>query len=93
MLKNGIRVYSYPGMTHVKAAVYDGWACLGSANFDKLSLQVNQEINLGTSNPEAVQLLLDSVFIPDFKASTELHESIPMKWNHRIAELIVDEML
>jgi cardiolipin synthase len=93
MLKNGIRVYSYPGMTHVKAAVYDGWACLGSANFDKLSLQVNQEINLGTSYPEAVQQLLDSVFIPDFKASTELHESIPMKWNHRIAELIVDEML
>jgi len=93
MLRNGIRVYSYPGMTHVKAAVYDGWACLGSANFDKLSLQVNQEINLGTSNPEAVQQLLERVFIPDFKAATELHESIPMKWNHRFAELIVDELL
>ena len=93
MLKNGIRVYSYPGMTHVKAAVYDGWACLGSANFDKLSLHVNQEINLGTSNSEAVQQLLKRVFIPDFEKSTELHESIPMKWNHRIAELIVDQML
>ena len=80
-------------MTHVKAAVYDGWACLGSANFDKLSLQVNQEINLGTSHPEAVQQLLERVFIPDFNAATELHESIPLKWNHRFAELIVDEML
>ncbi len=93
MLKNGIRVYSYPGMTHVKAAVYDGWACLGSANFDKLSLQVNQEINLGTSHPEAVQQLLDRVFMPDFKISTELHEPIPTRWKHRIAELIADEIL
>ena len=93
MLKNGIRVYSYPGMTHVKAAVFDGWASLGSANFDKLSLQVNEEINLGTSQPEVVQQLLDRVFIADFKTSRELHESIPLKWNHRIAELIADEAL
>ncbi|NIO40365.1 MAG: cardiolipin synthase B, partial [Burkholderiales bacterium] len=69
MLRNGIRVYVYPGMTHVKAAVYDGWACLGSANFDKLSLQINQEVNLGTSHPEAVEDLLESVFYPDFAKS------------------------
>ena len=93
MLRNGIRVYSYPGMTHVKAAVYDGWACLGSANFDKLSLQVNKEMNLGTSHPEAVNRLLNRVFIPDFAASTELHDSIPVGWSHRIAEFISDEAL
>jgi len=93
MLRNGIRVYAYPGMTHVKAAVYDGWACLGSANFDKLSLQVNKEMNLGTSHPEAVDRLLNRVFIPDFDASTELHEFIPVRWTHRIAEFVSDEML
>ena len=93
MLKHGIRVYSYPGMTHLKAAVYDGWACLGSANFDKMSLQINQEINLGISDPETVQRLLDRVFIPDFAASTELFELIPMRWTHRLAELIADEAL
>jgi len=92
MLSNGIRVYSYPGMTHVKAAVFDGWACLGSANFDKLSLQVNKEINLGTSHPEAVQQLLERVFLPDFAASDELHDSIPVGWSHRVAEFISDEM-
>jgi cardiolipin synthase len=43
MLKNGIRVYQYPLISHIKAAIYDGWACLGSANFDALSLtQVRQ---------------------------------------------------
>jgi cardiolipin synthase len=93
MLKNGIRVYSYPGMTHLKAALYDGWACLGSANFDKMSLQINQEINLGISHPETVQKLIDRVFIPDFAASTELHEPIPLRWTHRFAELIADEIL
>ena len=30
MLEHGIRVYLYPGMSHIKAAVFDGWACLGS---------------------------------------------------------------
>ncbi len=93
MLENGIRVYSYPGMTHLKAAVYDGWACLGSANFDKLSLHINQEINFGTSHPETVQKLLDRVFIPDFAMSAELDTPIPLRWTHRIAEIIADEIL
>ena len=93
MLKNGIRVYSYPGMTHLKAAVYDGWASLGSANFDKISLHINQEINIGTSHPETVQRLLDRVFIPDFEMSTELKNPVPLRWTHRIAELIADEIL
>lgn len=93
MLEHGIRVYVYPGMTHVKAAVYDGWACLGSANFDKLSLQINHEINLGTSHPEAVQDLLESVFFPDFARSTELLESIELMNRHHLAEFLADELL
>ena len=32
-VRNGVRVYAYRGMTHVKAAIYDGWSCVGSANF------------------------------------------------------------
>ena len=30
------------------AAIFDGWACVGSANFDKLSFEVNREVNLAT---------------------------------------------
>ena len=92
MLKHGIRVYRYPGMTHVKAAVYDGWACLGSANFDKLSLQINREINLGFSDPATVQRLVERVFVHDFRVAEEIRQAPALEARHRFAELIVDEL-
>ena len=92
MLRNGIRVFRYPGMSHLKAAVYDGWACVGSANFDKLSLQVNKELNLATSHPETVDELLLRVFAVDFARSEELHAPLPVKWVNRMAEFASDEL-
>jgi phosphatidylserine/phosphatidylglycerophosphate/cardiolipin synthase-like enzyme len=92
MLEYGIRVYNYPGMTHVKAAVYDGWACLGSANFDKLSLQINQEINIGFSDPDTVERLVHRVFQPDFAAAIELREPLRLAARHHLAEMIADEL-
>jgi cardiolipin synthase len=92
MLANGIRVFVYPGMSHVKAAVYDGWACMGSANFDKLSFRVNKEINLATSHQEAVDELLDQVFLKDMKKSVELTESFPEKWHDHLVELLADQL-
>jgi len=90
MLAHGIRVYIYPGFTHAKAAVYDGWACVGSANFDRLSLKINREINLATSEPTAVQELLDELFLPDFANSTELTEPFPQAWADRLIEIVGD---
>lgn len=92
LLRHGIRVFVYPGMSHVKAAVYDGWACLGSANFDKLSLQLNKETNVATSDPAAVQGLLDRVFLPDFDRALELREPLPASWLDRLKELIADHL-
>lgn len=92
LLKYGVRVFTYPGMSHVKAAVYDGWACLGSANFDKLSFRVNKEMNLGSSDPGFVQNLLDSVFAPDFEAAVELTQPLPAGWNNTIASIIASQL-
>ncbi|MDX2453929.1 phosphatidylserine/phosphatidylglycerophosphate/cardiolipin synthase family protein [Desulfosarcina sp.] len=92
LLKYGVRVFTYPGMSHVKAAVYDGWACLGSANFDKLSFRVNKEMNLGSSDPDFVQNLLDSVFAPDFEAAVELTQPLPAGWNNTIASIIASQL-
>jgi cardiolipin synthase len=48
--RHGVRVYFYPGMSHVKALLVDGWVCFGSANFDALSLRLNREGNLASSD-------------------------------------------
>jgi cardiolipin synthase len=92
MLRNGIRVYIYPGMSHLKAAVYDGWACLGSANFDNLSLRVNREMNLATAHPPAVDALLAQVFHPDFEVAVELTGPLPNNWLHYLSELLADPL-
>jgi len=92
MLANGIRVYIYPGMSHVKGAVYDGWACLGSANFDNLSLLVNRELNLATSEPEAVAAFTQRLFIDDFARSVELTTPFPSHWSDFLTELLADRL-
>lgn len=93
LLQHGIRVFEYPGMSHIKAAVYDGWASVGSANFDKLSLKVNKELNLATSDPDTVNALLDQVFIPDLMMSREINEPVEITVATRFAEILVDELL
>jgi cardiolipin synthase len=91
-LNNGIRVYSYPGMSHVKAAIYDGWACVGSANFDKLSLRINQETDLATSDPRFVNQLRHELFEVDFRRAREWTEARPVKWTDYISEFIADQL-
>jgi cardiolipin synthase len=93
MLENGIRVYLYPGMSHIKAAIFDGWACVGSANFDKLSLEINKELNLGTSQPEVVTELLEKVFLPDMAMSEEISKKFEVTITTRLMEVAVDELL
>jgi phosphatidylserine/phosphatidylglycerophosphate/cardiolipin synthase-like enzyme len=90
MLEHGIRVYLYPGFTHAKAAIFDGWASVGSANLDRLSLKINRELNVTTSEPEAVQALLDTLFEPDFERSRELTEPLPERWSDHVIEIFGD---
>ena len=92
MLDNGIRVYLYPGESHIKGAVYDGWICLGSANFDQLSLRMNKELNIATSDPAAVQGFVDKVIQPDFDKAIELTGPLPEKWSDFLLEIIADHL-
>ena len=90
MFENGIRVFVFPGFSHVKAAVIDGWVCLGSANYDRLSLRLNRELNIASSAPEVAEQLMEKLFRPDFKTSVELTEQIPPRWADYLVELIGD---
>jgi cardiolipin synthase len=92
LVRRGVRVYVYPGMTHVKAAVYDGWACVGSANFDKLSLRVNQETDLGTSDPGFVGRLCRELFETDFARSREMTGPPPVGWDTYIAAFVATQL-
>ena len=93
MLENGIRVFLYPGMSHVKAAVFDGWACFGSANWDKLSFRVNKELNLATSHKPVVDELIERLFEVDFSQSVELTEPFPARWSDHLVEIVADYLL
>lgn len=92
LLRNGVRVYAYPGMTHVKAAIYDGWACFGSANMDKLSLFINRELDLATSDPAAIARLRERLFEADFARSREVTEAQPLGWNVYLSDFIARQL-
>ena len=92
MHRAGIRVYIFPGFTHAKAAIFDGWVCVGSANFDRLSLRINREINLASSDPAVAGELLDELFLPDFARSAEMKEPFPQQWADHLIELVGDYM-
>ena len=90
--RNGVRVYFYKGMTHVKAALYDGWAVVGSANFDKMSLFVNQEMSLGVSDPAFVAELEERLFEKDFAYSEEMTKERDVAWTGFIVGVLTNQL-
>ena len=88
LIKNGIRVYMYKGMTHVKAGIFDNWASIGSANYDRYSLYINQEMNLGISDPGFVKELEERLFNEDFKNSEELTEPFSIAFTTYISNAL-----
>ncbi|MBP7950995.1 MAG: phosphatidylserine/phosphatidylglycerophosphate/cardiolipin synthase family protein [Verrucomicrobiales bacterium] len=91
-LRNGIRVFGYPRMSHIKAALYDGWACLGTANFDRLSLRLNREFNIGFSDPAKVRELENRLFLKDFSVSREIKTPPPVPWSAYLAEALANQL-
>jgi phosphatidylserine/phosphatidylglycerophosphate/cardiolipin synthase-like enzyme len=79
-------------MTHVKAALYDGWAIVGSANFDKLSLRVNGETCVATSDPAFVATLRRELFDRDFARATEVTAPPAVGWTTYIADFVADQL-
>jgi cardiolipin synthase A/B len=91
LLKHGVRVYFYPGMTHVKALLADGWACFGSANFNTLSLRLNQEADLATSDAGFAARFQHELFESDFEKSHELKEPVSVGWSDHLANSLLNQ--
>jgi cardiolipin synthase len=90
LLGHGVRVYFYPGMTHVKALLVDEWACLGSGNLNHLSLRVCQEHNVASSEPAFAARLKKELFEEDFSRSYELTEPVSIEWVDFLADLVLE---
>lgn len=75
LLENGAKVYRYPKFSHVKAVVVDDWSCLGSANFDGLSMRINDELNIAFTDKIMTQRLVRELFQKDFAASQSVKRS------------------
>jgi cardiolipin synthase A/B len=90
LLEHGVRVYFYPGMTHVKALMVDDWACVGSGNLNHLSLRVCQEHNVATSDPAFAARLKKELFEEDFSRSYELTERLSIEWVDFLADLVLE---
>ena len=90
--RNGIKVYFYNGMSHVKAALYDDWAIVGSANFDKMSLFINNEMSLGIDDPAFVKELETRLFEKDFKDSKLMDKEIEMNWAWQIVNALTNQL-
>jgi cardiolipin synthase len=89
LLKAGVRVYLYPGMTHVKAAIVDGdWAYLGTGNFDALSLRRNCEFGLAIGGGPIIQELEHRLFLSDMPLEWELKKTLPVSLKDRLYEWV-----
>ncbi|QJE96397.1 phospholipase D-like domain-containing protein [Luteolibacter luteus] len=92
LIQAGAKVYRYPRMTHMKVMVCDGWASVGSANLDTLSLRINRELNLAFSDATAIRSLESAVFQPDFRASRLVKLEETQAPGGALAETIADQL-
>jgi cardiolipin synthase A/B len=73
LLRAGVRIFHYTkSILHAKTMSVDGsWATVGSCNLDWLSILLNYELNLVTTNPEFTSELED-IFIKDLLECEEV---------------------
>jgi cardiolipin synthase len=81
LMKKGVKIWEYKKtLLHQKVIVVDGvWSCVGSTNFDRRALQLNDEISLGVLDP-AVAGQLRAAFQNDLKDAERRSFE---EWRHR----------
>ena len=81
LLQKGIRIWEYKKtLLHQKVIIVDGiWSCVGSTNFDRRALQLNDEVSMGVLDA-GLASQLKSVFADDLKFCQERHFD---EWKHR----------
>jgi len=72
LLRAGIRIFEYqPRFLHMKVALVDDWASVGSCNFDHWNLRFNLDANIEVLDADFTAAVADCL-IADFAASREI---------------------
>jgi cardiolipin synthase len=81
LLQSGVKVFEYKKtLLHQKVIIVDGvWSCVGSTNFDRRALQLNDEVSMGVLDA-SLAAQLKAVFENDMKFAEERHFE---EWKHR----------
>jgi len=81
LLKAGVKIFEYKKtLLHQKVIIVDGiWSCIGSTNFDRRALQLNDEVSMGVLDP-ALATQLKAVFENDMRFAEQRHFD---EWDHR----------
>jgi cardiolipin synthase len=81
LLKAGVKIFEYKKtLLHQKVIIVDGiWSCIGSTNFDRRALQLNDEVSMGVLDP-ALAAQLKAVFESDMQFAEQRHFD---EWDHR----------
>lgn len=88
----GASVYSYPIFTHVKALVVDDWVCIGSANYDALSMRINNETNIAFTDNEKASELVQKLFQKDFSVSKKVSKEQAKDWSTPALQILIDQL-
>jgi cardiolipin synthase len=81
LMKAGVKIFEYKKtLLHQKVIIVDGiWSCIGSTNFDRRALQLNDEVSMGVLDP-ALATQLKAVYEDDMRFAEERHFD---EWEHR----------
>jgi cardiolipin synthase len=81
LLQRGIKIFEYQKtLIHQKVIIVDGvWSCVGSTNFDRRALQLNDEVSMGVLDT-ALAAQLKAVFENDMQFAKERKYD---EWHHR----------
>ncbi|MEO6259087.1 MAG: cardiolipin synthase [Thermoanaerobaculia bacterium] len=81
LLQRGVKIWEYKKtLLHQKIIIVDGtWSCVGSTNFDRRALQLNDEISMGILSTE-LAASLRAAWDDDMKSAEPVDYD---RWHHR----------
>ena len=81
LLQRGVKIWEYKKtLLHQKIIIVDGmWSCVGSTNFDRRALELNDEISMGILSRE-LATQLRAAWDDDMKLAEPV---VYEKWHHR----------